>query len=184
MQQNIRIDENILTDTISNINKHEELIKLSMNNYDVYGLASYDYCTQGEDYTDYYFLGYMVNKLAIKVDNNEMVKEVLLKVKTFDLEKFYQKVIDSYGMPSTMSLSKFYLEKKGFQIPTEIERDSLNEYYSEIPQPKLNEFPEVQSLTWYNVKNGDMADMQIKNKTHPSEIFTEKEVWIVFKRAK
>lgn len=184
VQRNMIIDENLLNLSVSKIKIQQDLIKLNTDNYHTYGLASYDYCTQNGTFTSYYFLEYLVKSVAIKVDKNEILKEILLKVETHDMVGFYQNVIEVYGEPSTMSLSKFYLEKKGFRIPTEIDQHSLSDYFSKIPKPQINEFPELQSITWFDLKDNEMADMQIRNKSHPSDIFNTKEVWVIFKRAK
>lgn len=184
VQENMIVDENLLSISLSKIKKQQDLIKLNTDNYDIYGLASYDYCTQNDIFSNYYFFEYLVKSIAIKVDKNEKLKEVLLKLETEDMERFYQNVIEVYGTPSTMSLSKFYLEKKGFLIPTEIEQQSLNEYFSKIPKPQMNEYPELRSLTWFDLKNNETADMQIRNKSNPLDIFNKKEVWVIFKRVK
>ncbi|MDC6366453.1 MULTISPECIES: hypothetical protein [Flavobacteriaceae] len=182
------IDESILSTSLSDMFKESELVCLNMSNFKEHpGLTSFDYCTiQGiEGY--HTFLDFNIHKLAFKVDNSKRINEVLLIIRVWDSTDFFEKTVNNYGLPNSSSLSKYYIEKHGFRIPPEIDRDSLLNYYENLPEPQIEEFEELQSLIWYDLKKNShktLADMIIKNKTDPSNKYLEKEIWVSFKRAK
>ena len=184
IQNNMLIDENILNCSFPYLIKKYDLIELDMNNFKEHGLASYDYSTKNGMLVNDKFLEFTISKIAFKVDQEKNAKEILLKIKTFDLEFFYKKIVDKYGMPNSSNLSKHYIEKHGFEIPSKIEMDSLQRYYEKLPKPKLADFPEIQSLAWYDLDKSNKTDMLIRNKTHPTDVFKEKEIWVVIKRSK
>jgi len=187
--QTMLIDETILDKSFSEVLKDSTYIELNMNNSIDSGLTSYDYCTVDEMAGQYHFLGFPVEKVAGKVElgKDKKFKEILLILKVWDAEQFHQKVVNKYGMPNTSSLSRFYLEKHGFKLPVEVQKDSLDKYYAQIPKPEVKDFHEIQSLAWYDINkknNGVITDLLIKNKTNPANNFQRKEIWISFKRAR
>ncbi len=184
--QTMIIDESVLSMSFSDLFKGTTYVELEMSNTIGDGLSSYDYCTVNEMAGQYNFLGVNVEKLAVKIDKDGNLKEVLIILKIWDTEHFYKTVTDRYGMPDTSSLSKFYIEKHGFKIPTQVPKDSLNDYYNQLPKPEIKDFPEIQSLAWYDINKNSkniLTDLLIRNKTNPANNFEEKEIWISFKRA-
>lgn len=189
ISQAMVIDESILGKSFSDVFKDSTYVEINMGNSIGSGLTSYDYCTVDGMAGQYHFLGFPVEKVAAKVELGEdkKFKEILLILKVWDAEQFYQKVVDKYGMPNTSSLSKFYLEKHGFKLPVEVEKDSLGKYYEQIPKPEVKDFHEIQSVAWYDINkksNGVLTDLFIKNKTNPTNNFQEREIWVSFKRAR
>ncbi|WP_350293788.1 hypothetical protein [uncultured Croceitalea sp.] len=183
----INIDENILGSSFIDLFQGSQYIKLSMSDYKEDGLSPYDYCSSETMIGQYSFLDFDVEKVAVKINQDKQLKEVMLKLKVWDGQHFYEKVTEKYGMPDTSSLSKYYIEKHGFEIPTTIKIDSVNNYYNNLPKPRIKDFPEVRSLSWYDVNNKSgkvLADLVIKNKSNPSNKFQKQEIWVVFRRAK
>ena len=163
------------------------MIGLHEQNYREYGLVSYDYVTRGEMIPTYTFLDENIQKLAVKIDKSENLKEILLVLKVWDSEHFFGKIVETYGMPNTTSLSKFFLQKYGFNIPTSVKEDSLMNYYGNLPKPKINEFHELKNLVWYDINEKtkeSQTDLIVKNRTDPSNKFSDKEIWVILKRAK
>ncbi len=181
------VDENVLGKTLSELFKNSEPLKLDKSNYEQYRFPNYHFCSSPSMSGLYDFLGFQIEKLVVKVDGEQEIKEMLLIIKISDPQLFYNKFVMVYGMPETSSLSKYYIEKHGFKIPTEIEGDSLENYYEGLPKPSKEEFSELSSLAWYDVNkrsDGIPIDIIVYNKTHPNNGFAEKEVRVVFKKAK
>lgn len=183
------IDESVICKSFSDVFKDSTYIELNMHNSIDSGLISYNYCTVNGMAGQYHFLGFSVEKIAakVKLGEDKKFKEILLILKVWDVEQFYQKVVGKYGMPNTSSLSKFYLKKHGFKLPIEVRKDSLDKYYEEMPKPEVKNFHEIQSLAWYDINkknNCVLTDLLIKNRTNPTNNFQEKEIWVSFKHAR
>jgi len=183
------IDESILSKSFSDVFKDSTYVKINMDNSIGSGLTSYDYCTVDQMAGQYHFLGFPVEKLAAKVefDETKKFKEILVILKVWDAEQFYQKVVGKYGMPNTSSLSKYYLEKHGFKLPNQVKKGSLDKYYEQIPNPEIKDFQDIQNLAWFHIdskNSGVVTDILIKNKTNPTNNFQEKEIWVSFRSAR
>lgn len=184
IQMNIRIDEKFINKSLTDLDSSLTLIPLNMLNYEEFGMASYDYCTDPKTNFDLEFLGFEIKNLGIKVADDNKIKEVLIKISTYDLDIFYDKIVSIYGNPNATSLSKYYLEKNGFEIPINIDHDKLEDYYSKLPKPTQVDYPELLSLSWFGLNQDEKVNLQIRNKTNPLNFYQEKEVWIIFKKAK
>lgn len=182
IQQDMIVDEQILYDSFFNLNENHNFIKIEENSLVDNGLTSYDYYTNIEKNFNCNFLGFTIFQIAIKIDDNENLKEILLKIKTYDLDSLYKKIIKKYEMPYSTSLSKYYIEKRGYQIPSNIKKDSLVNYYDNLQKPELEDFPELRDLVWFGLPMDNKINMLIKNKTNPEDIYSKKEVWIIFKK--
>lgn len=181
------VDATIINSPFTDTFDSSIVIRLNEQNYKEYGLVSYDYVATNERISSYTFLDMNIHKMAFKVDEKDKIKEVLLVLKVWDSEHFFRKMVETYELPNTSSLSKFYIEKHGFDIPTSINKDSLENYYNKLPKPEVNEFHELKSLIWYDVidkTKENQADIIIKNRTNPSNKFSDKEIWVIIKRAK
>lgn len=182
------IDEKILSTSFSDLVNESMYIELEQSGSKEYGLVLYDYCTVDAMKGYYSFLGLSIDKLAIKVDDDKRLKEVLLILKVWDAKEFYNRMEKKYGMPNTTSLSKFYLEKYGYKTPPEIGKDELQGYYESLPQPTTIDLPELRSMAWYDLndtaKNLVPTDILVRNKSNSSDKFEQKEIWVSIKRSK
>ncbi len=188
LSQGMTIDENTLGRGLSGLFLGFEPIEITQSNYMDYRYPNYEYCS-GEDLMGVYdFYGFKVERFAAKINKFDEVREVLLVVKTHETELFYETVNKRFGTPSSSRLSKFYIEKHGFQIPPKVDKKSLDSYYKNLPKPTIRDFPDLKSLAWYNIRknniNSPSIDLIIRNKTSPDSKFLQKEIWVILKQSK
>jgi len=109
------------------------------------------YYPEGSNLT-YTFMGYPVSKAAFAVKDNGSIEQVALYITMFDIDYFYQSMVEKFGDPGTLSISKFYLEQHGFKIPPET--DNFDETsYDSLPKPKLTDFKNLRNINWYEVNS-------------------------------
>ena len=184
--QEMTVDEKILSMQFDDLYKSSSFVALDMWNYKEHGLVNYDYCTDQNMGGHFTFMDFNVEKMGIRLDEGKGLKEVLVVLKMVDAEQFYRKMVERYGMPGTTSLSKYYIEKHGFRIPPEMEAYNERSYDS-LPQPKIADFQDLRSVVWYDLNENTedvQTDIFVTNRTDPSSKFMEKEIWVVFKKAK
>lgn len=187
MIQYFSLSESILSKSFGEIYVKDDYIKLDDHNHKDFGLANFHYCSTKSLKGIYSFLGYPVDKLAVKIDSTNALKEVVLIIETYDDTTFYQKMVAKYGLPGSSRLSAYFIEKNGFKVPTEIMRDTLPQYYENLPKPKIAEFGELQNVVWFDVQKSPantLAHIEVRNKTNPSNKFRKKEIWVFLRKAK
>ena len=187
--QSMVIDENTLGTSLSELFLGNKPIEIRESNYKDYRFPNYEYCSGEELVGMYNFYGFKIDRFAVKMNAEQRVREIVVVIKTYEPQLFYETINKWFGTPSTGSLSKFYIEKHGFQIPTQIDRDSLDSYYERLPKPSLDEFSELKNLAWYDINKSNLSsnssiDLIIKNKTNPNLEFHTKEIWVILKECK
>ncbi|WP_299532394.1 hypothetical protein [Ulvibacterium sp.] len=158
--QEMEIDENILSRSFSEYH-NVTFIKIDQNTSYDYGISyHYNYFYPTESPIPFSFMGHTVSRAAFAVkEEQNSIQSVVLFLEVFDIDLFYSEMVEKFGQPGTVSVSKIYLEQHGYKIPTEIE--NFNEsYYDSLPVPKLKDYKNLRNINWYEVNDvkNDMAN--------------------------
>ena len=185
--QKMEIESTIVDRSIQEIFGNIPYIESGNSNFRQCHFPAANFCSVSDVSTNYSFMNFDVHNLGVYVNARGELKKVVFSVIVLDPHDFYHKVIDYYGMPETSSLSKYYIEQQGYTIPPKIEKDSLEMYYKKLRLPTVEDYPILRNITWYEVKKdsfGNSTDMIISNKGNPENLFSEKEIWIMFRKSK
>ncbi|PIB25417.1 hypothetical protein BFP77_00950 [Maribacter sp. 4U21] len=183
--QQFNIDENILNRSFSDY-ESEYFIKIDQEEMHDYEISyHYNYYYPSGTPFNFSFMKHRVSKAGFAVAKDKSIEQVVLYLKIFDIDMFYKDLVKRYGKPETTSISKFYLEKHGYKIPSETDGFNENSYDS-LPTPLLKDFKNLRNVTWYEVNdsvNKIETNLIVRNK--PSNIILgtqTHEVEITFRR--
>lgn len=183
--QLVEIDEQILDRNFSEY-RNNYFIEIDQNTSYDYGISyHYNYYYSDQSPTSFKYIKHTVKKAAFAVRKEESsIEQVIIYLEIFDIDMFYEKLVNKYGTPATLSLSKKYIEEHGFSIPPEMENFSQDSYDG-LPKPQIDDYKNLRNISWYNVNNTTGTNITVRNNlTNKIMDIETYEVQVIFKKSK
>ena len=142
------ITKNIVNDNLSNYWNNDFIEIDSISAYD-YGVSyDYNYLYPEEAVVKFKFIEQILKKVAFKTRSDGSILKVGLYMEMYDVDKFYQRLVDSYGKPEIISYSKYFLDKQSINIFNKIDSLKVNKFES-LPEPKIEQYKYLRNINWY-----------------------------------